>query len=140
MPVQQRGDTGIQPRLRLHGAALVAGQRQQTSGRGIAGGTPQAIIRARGGGRIHDLQARRKRRKLARRPPGERTALEIYASPQPSVLLIHHFLNAIVEGRDEPSSWVGNGPLPNQADGLKQVRVSMAIEDSADEARPVILD
>ena len=56
------------------------------------------------------------------------------------MLLIHHFLNAIVEGRDEPSSWVGNGPLPNQADGLKQVRVSMAIEDSADEARPVILD
>ena len=73
-------------------------------------------------------------------PLGERTALETHASPQPSVSLIHHFLNAIVEGRDEPSSWVGNGPLPNQADGLKQVRVSMAIEESADEARPVILD
>ena len=69
----------------------------------------------------------------------ERAALETYSSPAPSVQLREHFLNGILENTDEPSSWAGNGPLPTHVDGLQQARVSLAIEQSAREGRPVTL-
>ena len=69
----------------------------------------------------------------------ERAALETYASPSPSVSLMHHFVNAVVEGTDEPSSWAGNGLLPTHVDGLQQARVSLAIERSARDGEPVSL-
>ena len=51
--------------------------------------------------------------------------------------LVGHFVNAILEGTLEPESWRGNGPLPVQADGLRQTQVVAAIVRSAETGQVV---
>ncbi len=53
---------------------------------------------------------------------------------------IDYFIDAIVEGDKEPSSWRGFGPLPSGQDGLEAVRVVSAIEKSAQERKSVRIE
>jgi len=50
------------------------------------------------------------------------------------------FIEAIVQGNREPSSWRGFGPLPSGYDGLEAVRVVNAIEKSAKKRRTVKIE
>jgi len=51
-----------------------------------------------------------------------------------------YFIEAIVEGTKEPSSWKGFGPLPSGDDGLEAVRIVSAIERSAREGKKVRIE
>jgi len=53
------------------------------------------------------------------------------------MMLVEPMLDAILEDTLQPSSWVDRGPLPTHIDGLRQVRVVHAIEESAKTGRPV---
>ena len=53
------------------------------------------------------------------------------------MMLVGPMLDAVLEGTLQPSSWTERGPLPTHEDGLRQVRVVHAIEESARTGRPV---
>jgi predicted dehydrogenase len=50
-----------------------------------------------------------------------------------------YIIDAILEGSLEPSSWQGNGPLPNHIDGLKQTQITTAIITSAETGSVITL-
>ncbi|MCL4858039.1 MAG: Gfo/Idh/MocA family oxidoreductase [Caldilineaceae bacterium] len=56
-----------------------------------------------------------------------------------TMALVGPCIDAIIEGTDEPSSYQGNGPLPNHVDGLRQTQIVTAIIDSARTGEPVAL-
>lgn len=56
-----------------------------------------------------------------------------------TIALVGPCIDAIIEGTDEPSSYQGNGPLPNHVDGLRQTQIVTAIIDSARTGEPVAL-
>jgi predicted dehydrogenase len=53
------------------------------------------------------------------------------------MLLVGPILDALLEDTLQPSSWQGRGLLPTHVDGLRQVRVVHAIEESARRGQPV---
>ena len=53
--------------------------------------------------------------------------------------LVGHFIDAIVEDDSEPERWVGNGPLPNHVDGLRQTRVIEAVVESSRRSKVIDL-
>ncbi len=53
------------------------------------------------------------------------------------MMLVGPMLDAVQENTLEPSTWRDRGPLPTHADGLRQVHVVHAIEESARTGRPV---
>jgi len=71
--------------------------------------------------------------------PQRRAALEMYPSSRPHPDLMKYILDAILEGKDIPSSWEGNGPLPTGEDGLVQTKMVCAIERSAELGREVTI-
>jgi predicted dehydrogenase len=60
-------------------------------------------------------------------------------SPGGTMALMAPCIDAILEGRDEPTTYRGNGPLPNHLDGLRQTQVVTAIVESACTGRVVTL-
>ena len=67
-------------------------------------------------------------------------ALEIWPNEQPvHKRLADYILDSILEGKDIPSSWEGNGRLPTGEDGLIQTRIVCAIEESARTRREVAI-
>ncbi len=53
------------------------------------------------------------------------------------MMLVEPMLDGILEDTLQPASWVDRGPLPTHVDGLRQVRVVHAIEESAKSGQPV---
>lgn len=53
--------------------------------------------------------------------------------------LVGPFIDAILEETAEPKCWVGNGPLPNHVDGLRQTQVVLALIESSTRGQPVAL-
>jgi predicted dehydrogenase len=65
-------------------------------------------------------------------------ALEMWPNEQPAhVRLADYILDSILEGKEIPESWRGNGRLPTGEDGLIQTRIVCAIEESARTGREV---
>jgi predicted dehydrogenase len=54
-----------------------------------------------------------------------------------TMALVGPCIDAMLEGTMEPSSYQGNGPLPDHVDGLRQAQVVLAIVDSARMGEPV---
>ena len=70
----------------------------------------------------------------------EKYALEARSLPPlEGMPLVPHCVNAIVESTPEPSSWRGNGPLPNHVDGLRQTQVVAAIVESSNTGKVIDL-
>jgi predicted dehydrogenase len=73
---------------------------------------------------------------------GGQTALALEhrgASHGGTMALMGACIDAILENVEEPSSYRGNGRLPNHLDGLRQAQIVMAIVDSARTGEPVAL-
>jgi predicted dehydrogenase len=78
---------------------------------------------------------------LATDAAGLRPALEYVGLPEDDPeALVGQFIAAILEGKEEPASWRGNGPLPNHLDGLQQTRVVAGIIASATQGVPVRIE
>jgi hypothetical protein len=56
-----------------------------------------------------------------------------------TMALVGPCIDAILEETREPSSYTGNGPLPDHVDGLRQTQIVLAIVDSARMGEPVTL-
>jgi len=72
--------------------------------------------------------------------PQRRAALEMYPSNRPHRDLMSYIMDAILQGKEIPTSWEGNGALPTGEDGLIQTKMVCAIEQSAKSGCEVAID
>lgn len=70
-----------------------------------------------------------------------RPALESHVlDSQGGTPFVHQFVQAVLEDSAEPSTWEGNGPLPNQLDGLRQAQIVTAIIESSETGKTISLE
>ena len=69
--------------------------------------------------------------------PARGLALEIHPLSRPGKDLMGYIIDAILEEREIPSTWAGNGRLPTGEDGLIQTQIVSAIVRSAEAGREV---
>lgn len=67
-------------------------------------------------------------------------SLEMDSSQPPAIRLMDHIIASILEDKDVPSTWEGNGRLPTGEDGLKQAQIVCAIIESARTRREVRIE